>query len=88
MLGGVSYTNPPNSFEDLLKMAQDFVDHRSRGYVNDGMVFARWILGDGKQALENLALVQARCTALLEENRALRSAADELPATLMCGQPI
>jgi hypothetical protein len=69
----VSYPEPPGSFEELLRIAQDFVDHRSRGYVSDGMVFAKWILGDGKTALENLAATQRRCTELLEENRILKA---------------
>jgi hypothetical protein len=47
-LSGVS--NP--AFEEVLKLAQDLVDHRSRAYVSDGMVLAQWILTEGKAALE------------------------------------
>jgi hypothetical protein len=59
------------TWPELIQMAETYVDHRSRGYVSDGHVFARWILSDGKQLVANLTETQKRCTELVMENRAL-----------------
>jgi hypothetical protein len=72
------YSAQPDSFELLLRRAQDTVDMRSKHIVEDAITYARWLLGDGREALANLTRCQTRCTELLEETRMLRKQLDEL----------
>jgi hypothetical protein len=73
---------PKPEHEELLRRAQKCVDRQSKSYVEDAMVFARVILEDYVQTLENLTNVQTRCSDLLEENRLLRKKLGEHPTPL------
>lgn len=69
----VMYSVQPDSFEQLLRRCQDTIDLRSIHIVEDAITYARWIVRDGKQMLDNLTATQKRCTELLEEVRILRA---------------
>lgn len=70
------YSAQPTTFEEVLGRAERCVERRTKAMVEDAIVFARWILTDGVAMTQNLTAVQARCTALLEEVRALRAQVD------------
>lgn len=69
----VMYSIQPDSFEQLLRRCDDTISYRSIHIVEDAITYARWILRDGKQMLDNLTSTQKRCTELLEENRRLKA---------------
>jgi hypothetical protein len=69
----MTYEDQPATFEELCKRAEATAGGFSRGYVTDAVVFARWILQDGRAIVVNLTSVQARCTELIEENRRLKA---------------
>ena len=52
------YSEPPATLANLVERAERCIERRSRSYVEDAVVFARWILKEG--------------IALAEENRQLR----------------
>jgi hypothetical protein len=72
----MTYSELP-AWPDLIKRAEECIARRSRGYVDDAMTFARWILSDGKAMADALTATQTRCTELLEENRQLRQLIDD-----------
>jgi hypothetical protein len=58
------YSSQPDSFELLLRRAQDTVDMRSVHIVEDAITYARWLLSDGLK--------------MREENTQLKRKLDEL----------
>ena len=52
------YSGQPATFTNLIARAERCIERRSRSYVEDAVVFARWILKEG--------------VTLVEENRQLR----------------
>jgi hypothetical protein len=66
------YSAQPPSYAMLLKRAEDCAERRTKHYVEDAIVFARWILTDGVVLQSNLTDTQNHCSTLLEENRALK----------------
>jgi hypothetical protein len=66
------YSAQPPSFEMLLQRAERCIDRQTKSYVEDAILFARWIVKDGVALMNNLTTVQTRCTELLEETRALK----------------
>lgn len=52
------YSEQPLTFQNLVERAERCVERRSRSYVEDALVFARWILKEG--------------VSIIEENRQMR----------------
>jgi hypothetical protein len=51
------------TFADLLRLAEDVIARRSNNFVNDALLLARWILRDGKRAIDD----RAELVHLIEE---------------------
>ena len=66
------------SFEELLKRAEATANGFSRSYVEDAVLFARWIRREGRLLSENLISTQQRCTELIEEAQKLQARVAEL----------
>jgi hypothetical protein len=49
----LSYPADPTTFADLLRLAEDVIARRSRNFVNDALLLARWVLRDGKKAVDD-----------------------------------
>jgi hypothetical protein len=54
------YEELPSTFEGLLRRADETAAGRSRSYVADAVVFARWIRSTGKQLYEEVADLRRR----------------------------
>lgn len=52
------YSEQPLTFQSLVERAERCIERRSKGYVEDAIVFSRWILNEG--------------AALIEENKQMR----------------
>ena len=52
------YSEQPLTFQSLVERAERCIERRSKGYVEDAIVFSRWILNEG--------------ASLIEENRQMR----------------
>lgn len=59
----MTYPADPGTFSELLRLAEDVIDRRSRNFVNDAMLLARWVRRDGKQAVDE----RAQLIGLIEE---------------------
>jgi hypothetical protein len=49
----LTYPESPSTFAELLRIAEDVISRRSRNFVNDAILMARWIEREGKRAIDD-----------------------------------
>lgn len=84
----MAYEELPGTREEMIKIVDEFLAKRSRSYVSDGELFAKWIkegrdLGadlqrDFPRMNENLTETMERCSQLLEDRRKLVRLIDQI----------
>ena len=60
------------TWDEIVRLAEDMVDRRTKAMVSDGLTLARWVLSEGRARQGRIVSLDLQSRLLADEVRAMR----------------